>query len=181
MARERLATKSYTLADGNTSRHAQPNATSLVYDFGAAGKLTVTLDAIPADNRLRAMSHGANQKITDSFAGANDPADAFDCAQSMYEQLCMGTWVVTREGIGPAPSLILAAIEAHVVAKGETVDDARRAKWRTMVADKAGRDKALANAQVKAHFERIKAERADARAKEAEKAAAAAPAAGDEF
>src|SRR3990167_1057624 len=104
------------------------------------------------------------------------PGSADDGALSRVEQHQSGPWyTVGAGGVGPAPSLILAAIEAMVVANGETVDDERRAKWKLMVADKPGREKALGNPKVKMHFERQRTLRQMAREEAAEKAAASAP------
>ena len=72
---------------------------------------------------------------------------------------------------GPCPSLIADAIIAALEANGETVDDDRRASIREKIKNKDVLAGAKKDDAVKAQLERIKAERAVARAKDAAKKA----------
>ena len=169
----RVAKKQFVLPDGTFSNDVKPESTGLTFAFSNGERLTLNFADVPSTVRHCAMARGFAEDIGNTYAGAKGDADAaYDDAKARIEILMGGEWYThATGGAGPAPSLILSAIEAMVVANGEAVDEARRAKWREMVGSKEGREKALANPKVKSHFERMKAERAIERADKAAKAA----------
>jgi len=88
----------------------------------------------------------------------------------MFEQIAGGTWV-TEATAGDRPSMVCDAIIAALEANGEKVDEKRRDAIREKIKDKDVLAGAKKDDAVKAQLERIKAERAVARAKEAAKKA----------
>jgi len=170
MARESIAKKVYVDAEGGESSHAGPNVVELRFDFSDGTQIGVTKSNVGATCQIASFWHGLAQKLGDTYAGKT-VAEAIEAVETVLERLAADDWVKAREGAGARPSLVVDAIIAALVAAGQVVDEARKAGIVEKTKDKADRDAALANPVIKAEYERIKAERAAARAS---KAAAAA-------
>lgn len=173
MAREKLCTKVYVDADGGETRSAHPGATKLEFRFGADPKApeqveVVTLADLPEEVRTCAAWHGLSQTLGDTYAGAKgDLTAALDAFQTKFEVLAGGQWVEKREGVGPKPSSVAAAVKAALEANGETVDDDRMAAIMSKLKTAEQRKAAVANPAINAQYEAIKLANAKAKAKAA--------------
>lgn len=169
MAKTKVATKSYVLPTGETSQRFHPEAVGFTFVFGDGSTLGAKYEEFPDVSRKYAMGNGFMQLLGDRYAGAENASDAFEAAEIMLERLKNGEIAAPREGLGPSPVLILEAIKAAKAEAGLPHDEAAaKEKYK----DKEAREKALSNAKVKAHYERLRAERAAAKAAEAAKKAA---------
>ena len=74
------------------------NGFVLTFDF--ANGETRTLDAMTLDQSIRdrAVVHGLEQKIRDSYAGAKTPDEALGMADKVLDTLRGGEWSAKREG-----------------------------------------------------------------------------------
>ena len=181
--KSKVCKKVFILADGTESRHAQPGAVELQFRF-SNGTVRSTKRDEPENVDSCLSWFGRSEKYGNSYAGADgDPYLAIEKWDAMRDALMSGEFVAEREATGPSVTLLMEAIEAFVVLdRNEAVDDKRRAMWRAeKLSTKAGRDLAMANPKVKAHFLRIKAERALTRQHEAEKLAEATTAVTSDF
>lgn len=115
--------------------------------------------------------HGMSQKIGDSYAGsAGDVSKAIDWAQATIETLYGGDWSEAREGGGvDRPTRVVKAVMRVLTNLGKAFDEASLV---TKYKSKEARDKAMARADVKAAYDEIALEEAQARA-DASKAKAA--------
>lgn len=166
--RTQVAKKVYITAAGDESAHATPDAERLEFRFANGETLVVNPNDIGANCRTAALFHGLSQKIGDSYAGAKGDADtAYESAQTILERLINDDWVRQGEGVGARPSLVSEAVIAALEENGETVDDERKKGIVEKLKGKEARDRALANAVINSHYERIKAERAAERAAKA--------------
>lgn len=169
--RQQVAVKTFIDGEGNESKHASPEAAVLRFAFSNGTTHDISLDELPDNIKAAAAWHGLSQKCGDSYAGAKGDADeAVESFETLLERLKLGEWVRAREG-GPRPSLVVDAVVAALEEAGETVDDARKAAIVEKVKGKEARDATLANPVFRAHYERLKAEAAKARAKKAADAA----------
>ena len=149
-------------------KHAAPDVTELNMVFTSGDTLRVALGDLPESIVSAAAWHGISQKIGDAFASAKgDAGAAFESASALLEVLASGDWVQKGESAGPAPTMILEAIIRGIEATGEVVDDARRVGIVEKLKDKATRKGALENPAIAAHYETIRAERAQAKAADA--------------
>lgn len=172
--RRSVASKTYIDAQGNESRHASPEAVTLRFTFEESGKVyDITLDEIGEKCRAAAMFHGLAQKLGDSYSGSKTGEEVIENFETVLERLRNDDWVRVGEGAGAGtrPSLVADAIKAALEEAGEVVDADRYASIREKVKTPESRKGALANPVINAHYERIKAERAAERAKEAKAAA----------
>lgn len=164
------ATKRYLNDAGEESAHAKAGFDTLQFTFNGGGVHRVTLLEIPSTLHGILAMHGLSQKLGDTYAGDESVADAEESLTTMLERLKAGEWVSDRTGLGPSPVLILEAIKAAKADAGLPHDEAAaKEKYKT----KEEREKALSVPAVKSHYERLRAERATAKAAEAAKAAAA--------
>lgn len=136
--------------------------------------------------------HGLSQKVGDSYAAAKGtPAsDRHESFLAMVERLKSGDWVAEGKSAGPRPSMVAMAVMAFLADNGVVVNpatlpkkatdeerEAAQTAWDAKHADVIekvkgeGREKALANAAIKAQYERLRAEAAAARAAKATEAA----------
>ncbi len=182
MARLAVAKKVYIDGAGKESAHATEAAERLEFRFlGEDGKtvenvLTVRLSDFPEAVNIKANWHGFSQKIGDVYANAaKKNLDPLEEAMSLYERLVGGDWVKEREAAGPRPSLVVDAVVRSLTNAGQEVNEDRKAAIVAKLGSKEARDAALANPTIKAAYEAIKAERAQAKAQ-----AAATKAQGDE-
>jgi hypothetical protein len=144
------------------------------FNFSEGTVLSMLVADVPEALRPRLICHGLSQKIGDSYAGAaGNVADAIDWAQTTIELLTSGEWSERKEGAVARPSRIVKAAMLAYQEAGKPVDEAaimEKAK------DKAWREKAMTNAAIKAIYDRLVVE--EAQAKAALSAAAAASATG---
>lgn len=166
-----ICKKVFIDGDGGESRSAKPGAVELQFQFTNGNTHSVKLHDHP-DAILTCLGwFGISEKYGNSYAKSDGSADvAEEKFLAMQEQLVGGVWVTESEA-GDRPSMVCDAICAALEANGEKVDDERRTKVREMIKDKDTLAGAKKDPAVKAQLERIKAERAIARAKEAAKAA----------
>lgn len=171
MAKAKKAKTFYSNAAGEQSAHWRPGFDSLTFAFEGGGTYTVSTADFPAEVLPGMTLHGAGQKLRDTYAGDESVADAEESFTTMLERLKAGEWVTERTGLGPSPVLLIEAIKAAKAKAGQPFDEAAaKEKYKT----KEAREKALSVPQVKAEYERLRAERQAAKAAEAAKAAATA-------
>ena len=141
------------------------------FRFTDADTKTVKLSDFSEEMQTCFGWYGLSQKLGDAFAGVKgDVTDGIEEFDSMMEQILAGTWV-TEATAGIRPSMVCDAIVAALEANGETVNDERRDAIREKIKDPEKRKGATADPAVKAQLEKIKADRAVTRAKEAAKKA----------
>ena len=129
--------------------------------------IVVDLSALPSAMRSQAMAHGIAQKLGDAtakdaetIAAGYSPEDAIADMQAMYDRVQDGDWTTKRESSGGATGgMLLEAIVKLKVAAGETVDNDARQAIRAKLRDKDVRAGALANEEIAAEYERVRAER----------------------
>lgn len=160
--------------DGSESAHASPSADALEFRFVDGGTHSVKLNMFNSDILSCLAWNGVSQKLGDGYASDASPADAEESFEALLEQISgeNGIWVKNREGVGPSPTLIFEAVKAAKEAAGMPYDDAAtREKYKT----KESREHLLSLPEIKAHYERLKLERQQARVAEAQRKAAEAP------
>lgn len=131
----------------------------VLFGFKDGTTLEIGASQLNDDMKQRAMLHGLNQKIRDSFAGVKgDVAKGIENAKGVIEALLAGNWRQARgEGeakprIGELAEAIsrLKAIDIETATKAVTeADDAKRKEWR-------------AHPRIKAAIAAIRAEKAQA-------------------
>jgi hypothetical protein len=131
----------------------------VLFGFKDGTTLEIAAAQLNDDMKQRAMLHGLNQKIRDSFAGVKgDVAKGIENAKGVIEALLAGNWRQARgEGeakprIGELAEAIsrLKAIDIETATKAVTeADDAKRKEWR-------------AHPRIKAAIAAIRAEKAQA-------------------
>jgi len=167
MAKVSTAKKMYLYDDGTEGAHAKPNTIGMEFRFTEGGMLSIGRTDV-GDNCFAAAGwHGLGQKIGDTYAGKSGD-EAFEAAAAMIERLGMDEWLLARESAGPRGSMLLAAIAAAKEAASQEFDEA---SVREKLSDKTYREKVMAVPQVKAQYDRIRAEAAADRAKKSAKVA----------
>lgn len=145
------------------------------FEFANAGIVRFELSKVSDEMLTQLALHGASQKGGDSYASAKsategtdiDPNEwAFEQCQATVDQIYAGDWSVRRAGGG-------ATITDLVRALAEVMPDVTESDAATRLADASKEDKAALRAHpaVKAVLERLRAERAAAKAEAAEAAA----------
>lgn len=173
---KKVADKIYVSADGTETRSASPDAVALLFRFSNGKEISVPRAEVPENIAAAAMLHGLGQKIGDTYAGSETIGEAVDNAEAMWERLKLGEWTSGKRAAGPRIQHLVDAIVAAKEAAGLEADvEAIAAKLRE---DEALRKNALNNPQVRAAYDKQKAERAAAAAKESAKAAKAEDTAG---
>lgn len=152
-------------------RHVKPDVTKLTFKFANGSAHALSLGQFPEAIQLCLAWHGLAQKCGDAYAGDKTVEDAEQSFLSIVEQLEGGEFTSGREGVGPRPSMVVEAVVAALQAKGEVVDDARRASIAEKLKGADNRKAALANPVIAAQYERIKLAAQQARADEAAKKA----------
>lgn len=169
--REVKAKKIFLMPDGSETSHASHDAVELSFRFNGGGVHSVKLSEFSEEIRTCLGWNGLSQKLGDVYAGDDNAEDAEESFETALERLRAGEWVKAREGVGPSPTLIFEAIKAAKAEANMPYDEAAtKEKYKT----KEARDTVLKVPQIKAHYERLRAERAAARAAEAAKHAQAA-------
>lgn len=170
MSKTSICSKSFVRTTGETGRHATGDVESVVFTFADDTKMSIAIDSLPESIGVAAMAHGIAQKVGDAYASAkkaDDPlAWAKEQAETVIDNLKQGVWITVREGAGaPRVSMLLLAMEARADELGKAFDaTAQQAK---LVHKETGADyrkRVMANAGVKAHYERLRAEAQAARA-----------------
>ena len=128
-----------------------------------AGEVIARLEDMSEDMVKQLATHGLNQKIGDSFAGALTPQSAYERAQDTLDMLLDGKWV-TGKKTGGTNDLV----EALHRETGEPIDLCRE---KLAGASKEMVAKFKAHPALQKHLAAIGAERAMAKAKAAEEKA----------
>lgn len=148
---------------------------TVVFEFGEAGNVTFDLSKVDDAMLTQLALHGASQKGGDSYAGAKSATDGTkidpnewakaEC-QRVVEQIYAGEWTVRRASGGPGVTDLARAL-------AEVMPDVTEAEAAERLADASKEDKAALrkHPQIKAVLERLRAERAQAKAEAAEAAA----------
>lgn len=170
--RARVSNKMYLDNDGNETKYAGPETVGLQFTFPDGGTHIVTLDEVGPNCQRIIAWHGLGAKLMDSYAGqANKEETAEELFGVMLERLRADEWVKHGERAGPATGVLFEAVVRALEEAGQTVDDDRKAGIREKIKGKEGREGTLANPVIKAAYEKIRAERAAAKAQAAAKAA----------
>lgn len=166
MARNKLAKKT-------------PNeeAGTVTFEFTDGRTITVNVNDLPDNVRNIATLHGVSQKVGDSYAGAETVDEAYEAATDVVKNLQEGNWRVRAEGgVGGAAraTMLVEALFRATAAEGnpKTMDECEE-----LIADMSDEQrKGLRNMpQIKAHLDKIAAERAIERAERSAKNAANKP------
>lgn len=132
--------------------------------------LSFDIGTLKPETVVQAACHGLVQKLGDAAAGKQGD-EAYDAVMAVYERLVAGDWSKARESAGPRPSMVAEAVIRAKEAAGLTVDKAAiLAKYTGKDAGDA-RKAALSNAAVKAAYDQLKLESAQARAAKSQAAA----------
>ena len=172
--RQSIATKSFIGKDGDETRHATRDSRQVKFTFSDGSEIVVGPEEIDKSLVRACTLYGMAQKIGDAYSGAgkeDNPVEAAkERAGTVLDNLKNGVWVTAREGGGgPRVSMLVEAVVAAAEAAGKTGVDP--AKVKEKLKDDKTRKGAMQNPAVVAQYERIKAERAAARAAEAEQTA----------
>lgn len=168
MAKASKCVREYFNKDGEVTRGARPDTTGVRMKFGNGATLELDITKVGKSCQRALMWHGLTAKVGDKFAG-KDVEEAHDAAASMYEQLCEDIWVKEGEKAGPRIGVLVEAIVAAKEKAGQkTTNEAVAEKLKQ---NPELRKNALENPAIKAEYERIRAERAMAKADEAAKQA----------
>ncbi len=169
MARQNVATKRFINRDESEVSHASSEAVAVKFAFTNGAEIVIDPKDLPKNVRDAALMHGLSQKVGDAYAGSanadGDPiAWAHEKAETVVANMMAGLWVTQREAGAPRVSMLLAAFKETVEAAGKVFDEAKmQAK---LVDEKTGaafRKQVLANAAVKAVYDRMRREAAEAR------------------
>lgn len=150
---------------------------SVTFDFGDSGSSVFDLSKVSAEMLTQLALHGASQKGGDSYASAKSATEGTDMSpedwaksqvDGVIEQLYNDDWSVRRAGGAGSITDLARALS-------EVMDDVDEAAAAARLTDASKEDKAAlrAHPQVKAVLERLRAERAMAKADAAETAATA--------
>lgn len=176
---KKIMDKDYNEADGTFGIKFPDGQTiqGATTDFGAKsadGGVLVPFGSIA----MMALLHGINQKIGDAASGAKGDADAaYESCLTVFEQVKGGEWNKKREaGEGTRPSLVVEAVVRAKTAAGLPIDQAAITAKYSGKDGEENRKTALANPQVKAAYEALRAEAAQKRAADALAKAGGAPA-----
>lgn len=172
--RTKISSNVYVTKAGEVHKNPVPEAKTVRTVFSNGEEHDINLSDLSKEMLACAALQGLSIKVQRAFASANGSVDdAVEAYLTVRENLLAGTWNTKREGAGPRLSILAEAIAAALEEKGQTVDDARMASIVAKLSDESGDAKELAmkDLKVKAHYERIKAERAAERASKAAEAA----------
>ena len=167
----KVAQKLFIGADGGESRHANPDAVTMLIKFGNGHTLTVDPAKFPAAIAKCLLLHGASQKVGDSYASAENIDDAIENAEGVLENLYEGIWIERAEGAGVRSSVLAEALQRIKPDKYPNLDAAiatvkgwDKDKRKNVIDDKTGVPELVAA------YKAIQAERAIMRADAAAKA-----------
>lgn len=172
--RAKVCDKSFIYANGDESA-----PTGVQFKFVNGQVLSINLPDLDQEMIANLACHGAGQKVGDAYAGCKGNVDdAIESASAVIERLLSGDWAAEREAAGPSPNMVAEAVIAAKTAAGIAFDvEATRTKYVGKDTAEA-RKRALENVDVKAHYERLRAEAAAKRAADAAEKAKAGSGAG---
>jgi hypothetical protein len=163
--RAKIAAREYTDSAKEVSRGVPADPELLTFNFENGETLECVPTSLPLEMQIRLMWHGCSQKVGDSFATAKGDVDkAYEEAGSVWEQLMGGTWTERAGGAGARPSMVADAIIAVNIAQGRTPTPEQELDIRERVKIKEQKDGALGDPDIRAEYEKIKADRAAERA-----------------
>lgn len=138
--------------------------------------IEIKLDALKPKLIRQAALHGILQKIGDAAAGkGSNPEEAYEACMGVFERLQGGEWQKPSEkGEGARPSMVIEAVMQVLSAAGKNPVLADVQARYTGEGAEEKRKAALTNPQVKAAYEKLKADAAVARAQKAAEAASKA-------
>lgn len=143
---------------------------TVTFDFSNDTSIVVNVAELPEIVRQTATVMGINHRVGDSYAGCKTPQEAYEKALEAIETLEGGYWKKPSEGGSTSLPMLVEAVIRVVEATGQEADeDVIRAQLKTA----EGRQGVLANAVFKAEYEKVRAERAVAKAEAAAKKAEA--------
>lgn len=148
---------------------------SVTFDFDDAGSITFDLTQVSDEMLIQLALHGASQKVGDTYAGAKAATEGTDIdpnewakgeAEAAIGQIYNDDWTVRKTGSGTGVTDLARAL-------AEVMPDVTEQDAATRLADASKEDKAALRKHpaVKAVLERLRAERAAAKAESAEAAA----------
>lgn len=161
-------------------KNANFEAQTIGFDFGDAGELAVAMADLPVEIVANLAVHGLSQKLGDSYAGAKGAVEELDMTadewaraqvESVFKQLAEGNWTTRTPG-GTQVTDLARALAIVMADDGVTEQMAAEKLSETGKEEKAELRKHPA---VKAELDRIRLERAAAKAEESANAAADAP------
>lgn len=162
-----------------TKKTTNPEAQAVTFDFeDETPVLVVSLDQFSVEIITKLALHGLSQKCGDSYASAAKAIEGTDMTASQYargqveavvKQLVEGDWTTRTPGAGGAVTDLARAISEVL---GEPIEDSV-----TRLADSSDEEKKALRAHpaVKAVLDRLRAERAAAKAQESAKGADTGP------
>ena len=165
--------KSFSLyVDGEGKEHNFPLASAKIVRMKFANGATSDLDvsSLSAEITNCAVLQGITTRLQRSYQGEKEVDKCVEATNETIEDLKNGVWIEPRSG-APRVTILAQALVRVLEAKGETVDDARKASIIEKLKNTEFSEKALANKAVVAAMEDIKFENAKARRDEAKKAA----------
>ena len=109
--------------------------------------------AEPDGVEVWAMAHGFNQKLGDSYAGADHSADCIESARQVWGRLTKGQWQSENRGFGASAVLLEAVCRAYP----QKSRDENRAILAGL--SKAERDSLQLAEPIKSHYEAVLRER----------------------
>lgn len=165
-AKDRVRSAFYLSATNAETRSPTGDTVTLETRFANGTKLTHKLNDLSAGMRNTLAFFGLNKKFSDSMAreGGITVDDAIEVCEEVWDSLKRGVWREPTER-GPNIGLIIQAIFR---ARNEKPSEARETKLSAQLADPTQRAGAMNNPAIKAAYAAIMAERAQARAKEAQ-------------
>ena len=148
---------------------------TVTFDFGEAGSVVFDVNKCSEEMKLQLMLHGASQKVGDTYAGAKQATDGTEIEPEVWahgeavaavDKIYAGDWNVRRASGGPGITDLARAL-------AEAMPDVTEAEAAERLADASKEDKAALrkHPKIKAVLERLRAERAAAKAEAAEAAA----------
>ena len=151
------------------TKATNPDEGKVAFHFEDQGETTLEVSAneLPQEIQRQVMVHGLSQVIGDAYSGEKDPSSAVEIAKAKIERLKAGHWRKPTESTSAGPRVNQLA-EALARATGKDVQEcAQKVAQMKEAEDGDEQIKALrAHPQVKAQLEAIKAEKAQAKAKQ---------------
>jgi hypothetical protein len=170
--KQKIATYTFLTAAGEESRYptAETERLRIALENGDQPRIIVEAEVakVGADVQKACVAYTLKKRMQDAFAKHETPQDAAEMAEAMRDRMYENEWLARGEAAGPRTSLLY---EAVCAALAEAKMDVNEDHVRAMIKGKEGRKNTLANPVVNAHYERIKSEKALAKAKAAKAAA----------
>ena len=160
MARNRLATKAIN-----------EDAGTVTVKFSDERTVSLSITDLNGVTAKRSALHGMSQKLGDSFAGADTVDEAYDACAATAQNLRDGNWATRGVG-GTGTSILVEALFEATKHEGRTLEQCQELMAEMSDDQKKG---LRAVPQIKAHMDRITAERATKRAEASAKAAGSQP------